>query len=293
MHLRIQLGKLDSGFEPTPKLRGLNQQTTVTLLGRLHEALIAPFRDQLDGRHLVIAPHGFLHTLPFHALRDGDDYLVDEFSVSYAPSGTVLHLCSVREAKPGHGALVMGVPDEKAPLIEEEARAVANILPDSTLLLGDRASHENLVRYGEDRRVIHIATHGLLRRDNPMFSAIRLGSSRLSVFDLYKLKLRADLVVLSGCSTGLSSVRGSDELVGLTRGLLYAGARAVLVSLWDVNDDSTCRFMTTFYGYLLKSLSPAAALRQAQCELREQFPHPYHWAPFILVGRVENQQDAN
>lgn len=288
MLLRTQLGKLASRVEPTAKLRAFNLQTTQVVLERLHRALVEPVRAELDGRHLVIAPHGFLHHLPFHALRQGDRHLVDDFSISYAPSATVLHLCSVRKFERGRGALVLGVPDTKAPLIEEEARTVAQILPDSRLFLGADASHETLVRYGGDCRILHLATHGLFRRDNPMFSAIRLGASRLSVFDLYKLKLRADLVVLSGCSTGLNSVQGSDELVGLTRGLLYAGARTVMVSLWDVNDDSTSRFMSLFYRHLSDSRTAADALRKTQLETRRKYPHPYHWAAFVLIGSVDD-----
>ena len=90
---------------------------------------------------------------------------------------------------------------------------------------------------------MHIATHGMFRRDNPMFSSIRLGDGPLSVYDLYELRLSAELVTLSGCGTGLSVVVGGDEQLGLVRGLLYAGARAVLLTLWDAYDSSTADFM--------------------------------------------------
>lgn len=117
-----------------------------------------------------------------------------------------------------------------------------------------------------------------------MFSAIRLGTSRLSLFDLYNLRLRADLAVLSGCATGLSAVHGADELVGLTRGLLYAGARSVMVSLWDINDESTFRFMPRFYRHLAAGEPPVRALNLAQRQLLREYPHPYYWAPFVLTG---------
>ena len=90
---------------------------------------------------------------------------------------------------------------------------------------------------------MHIATHGMFRRDNPMFSSIRLGDGPLSVYDLYELRLSAELVTLSGCGTGLSGVVGGDEQLGLVRGLLYAGARGVLLTLWDAYDSSTADFM--------------------------------------------------
>src|SRR6185436_12164527 len=137
----------------------------------------------------------------------------------------------------GQGApMVMGVPDPATPFIAEEARAVATVLPGARVFMGADATVERLRTIGATSRLLHVATHGRFRRDNPMFSSIRLGSGPLSVFDLYQLRLSADLVTLSGCSTGLNAVEGGDELLGLVRGLLYAGARSVLLTLWDVHD---------------------------------------------------------
>lgn len=131
----------------------------------------------------------------------------------------------------------------------------------------------------------NLAAHGLFRRDNPLFSAIRLFDSRLTLLDLYHLPLSAELVVLSGCSTGLNVVIGGDELLGLMRGVLLAGAHGVMVSLWDVKDISTAQCMERFYRYLLCGSHKAAALQRAMQELREEYPHPYFWAPFLLAGR--------
>jgi CHAT domain-containing protein len=128
----------------------------------------------------------------------------------------------------------------------------------------------------------------LFRRDNPMFSSIRLGDSHTSLFDLYQIPLSAELVTLSGCSTGLNAVVGGDELVGLMRGLLHAGAQGILVSLWDVHDRSTSEFMTAFYRRLQSVENKAEALRAAMRELRDDYPHPYYWAPFILVGKYRS-----
>jgi len=118
-----------------------------------------------------------------------------------------------------------------------------------------------------------------------MFSSIRLGSSQLSLFDIYQLRLSSELTTLSGCSTGLNVVEGGDELIGLVRGLLYAGTQAVLASLWDVNDKSTAEFMKSFYERLRKNPNKALALQEAMRKLRENYPHPYYWAPFILIGK--------
>src|SRR6202000_1561051 len=122
----------------------------------------------------------------------------------------------------------------------------------------------------------HIATHGFFRTDNPMFSAVRLGDSNLSLYDLYDLQLPVELLTLSGCATGLNVVAAGDELLGLSRGLLYAGAQTLLLTLWDVHDGSTAEFMRRFYTHLAGGTSKAAALREAILELRERYPHPWH-----------------
>jgi CHAT domain-containing protein len=103
---------------------------------------------------------------------------------------------------------------------------------------------------------------------------------------LYRLRLSAELVTLSGCATGLNVVVGGDEILGLTRGLLYAGAHALLLTLWDVNDESTAAFMPAFYRELAgEPVNKAEALGRAMRELREARPHPYYWAPFVMSGK--------
>ena len=119
-----------------------------------------------------------------------------------------------------------------------------------------------------------------------MFSGVRLGTSYLSLYDLYHLRLPVELITLSGCATGLNVVAAGDELLGLVRGLLYAGAQSLLLTLWEVHDRSTADFMTSFYRRLQQQGNKALALQGAMLELRDQSPHPYFWAPFELVGKV-------
>ena len=118
-----------------------------------------------------------------------------------------------------------------------------------------------------------------------MFSSISLGDSNLNLFDLYQLNLPCELVTLSGCGTGLNTVVGGDELLGLVRGLLYAGAQGVLVTLWDVNDRSTAEFMRLFYEAFRTNRNKARAVQEAMAEIRRRYVHPYYWAPFVLVGK--------
>jgi CHAT domain-containing protein len=110
----------------------------------------------------------------------------------------------------------------------------------------------------------------------------------LSLYDLYELQLPVELLTLSGCGTGLNVVAAGDELLGLTRGLLCAGAQTVLLSLWDVHDRTTAEFMSSFYRQLAQEWEKGAALQRAMLELRARNPHPYFWAPFVLVGKAFN-----
>jgi len=285
LRLQFQLDKFRLGSDYQRSFREPMLAATLAHLEELRRMLIEPLRPFLQTQHLIIAPHGFLHNLPFHALCTDGRYLADEFSISYAPSASVYSLCSGREACFSNQSLVMGIPDADAPDIEAEVRQAAAALPNARLFVGSEATEGALRTHGPSSRFIHIATHGLFRRDNPMFSAIRLGDTDLSLFDLYQMPLSSELVTLSGCSTGRNVVLGGDELVGLMRGLFYAGAQGILVSLWDVHDRSTAEFMTAFYGRLQSHPNKAEALRSAMCELRREYPHPYYWAPFILVGK--------
>ena len=165
---------------------------------------------------------------------------------------------------------------------------MAAAIPGAILSVGTEGQDIVLRQEGPQSRFIHIAAHGLFREDNPLFSSVVLGDSRLSLFDLYDLQLSAELVTLSGCGTGLNVVVGGDELIGLVRGLLYAGAKAVLVSLWDVHDESTATLIEMFYQAMPKATDKAQALRLAMIQLRETHPHPYFWAPFSLTGKFQN-----
>ena len=286
--LDFQIGKFRLGGDYVREFEKPLLEAVQSHLGNLYRELIAPLHKRLQCRHLVIVPHGILHYLPFHALFDGERYLIDSFTLSYSPSATVFALCQEKAAFASGPPLVMGVPDTRAPFIHEEVVAVSQTLLGAALFLGREASEETLQKKGSLSRAIHLATHGTFRQDNPMFSGIRLGNAYLSLYDLYQLKVECDLFTLSGCATGANVVASGDELLGLTRGLLHAGARSVLLTLWNVNDRCTADFMTAFYRRWQTEGSKPKALRAAMLELRERYPHPYYWAPFTLTGQISS-----
>lgn len=284
--LQFQLSKFRLDPKYIEKFSEPLLEATRAHLHSLYQELIAPIREHLRSRHLVIVQHELLHHIPFHALYDGDSYLIDRFSVSYAPSASIYALCQLKNASVGGAPLILGLPDAQAPSIRAEVEALGAMLPGSHLFVGDQATEWVLRSHGSSSNIIHIATHGYFRQDNPMFSSIRLGDSQLSLYDLSHLHLPAELVVLSGCATGLNAITPGDELIGLARGLLRAGAHSLVLSLWDVHDESTKDFMIGFYKRLQQGLPKPSALQQAMIELREKHPHPYHWAPFSLIGKA-------
>lgn len=192
------------------------------------------------------------------------------------------------------------VPLPRLPASRQEAEAIAALVPDSHRKLAlDFAAcraavlDEELSQY----RYVHFATHGLLDNEHPELSALvfslvdRQGVAQdglLRTMEVFNLKLNAELVVLSGCRTALGKEIKGEGLMGLTRGFMYAGARRVLASLWQVHDTATAELMKRFYQGMLgeQKLSPAAALRAAQIGMwRDTRWHaPYYWAAFTLQG---------
>lgn len=273
--------ELDAGRTPDPA-------PVREHLRELYTLLISPVEPLLTScSHLILAPHRELHGLPFAALDDGSRALIDRFTLSATPSALVLAMARRRRRagdSSGSGALVMAVPDSRAPRIAEEAEIVAGALPGSRVFLGRAATAEKFRSLAPQSRVVHLATHGIFRRDNPMFSALEMADERFHLLDLSHLRLRTDLLTLSACNTGSGVAIGGDELVGLVRGFLEAGAKSLLATLWEIDDTSAREFMGDFYRRMAGGESAAKAVRGAMLSARERFPHPYHWAAYLLAG---------
>ena len=284
--LRFQFAKFRLGAEYAQQFHEPLLRATLSHLQHLYAQLISPLRIPAGVRHLIFVPHGPLHYLPFHALHSGEHYLCDQYSVSYSPSAALFALCQQKPTPASKASLVFGIPDERAPLILREVESVATLLPRAELFVGKQASTNVLRDRGPETATLHIATHGIYRQDNPMFSSIKLGDGHLNLYDLYQMRLAAKLVTLSGCATGMNFVAEGDELLGLQRGLFSAGATSLLLSLWDVHDHSTAELMREFYQGYVRSGDMAGSLQTAMLRLRAERPHPYFWAPFVLVGKL-------
>jgi CHAT domain-containing protein len=260
-------------------------EVTTHYLQQLHKTLVEPLLPKISTPHIVIVPHGSLHHLPFHAFYDGSSYLIDRFEITYAPSASVLRYCMEKADVADGRPLIVGVADTNAPMVDLEVSALKSLFPEATVLAGEQAGREAFSRAARNASFVHIATHATCRRDNPMFSSFKLADGYVTALDLFSMNCQANLVALSGCQTGLGEVAESDDLLGLTRGFLYAGARSLLMSLWTVSDESTVALMNEFYKEWRAGATRASALQAAMQTVRSTYPHPFDWAPFILVGK--------
>jgi len=165
------------------------------------------------------------------------------------------------------------------------------------VLVREQATETAVKEYGGNFRYLHFATHGEFDEEEPLASRLILGpddsnDGSLTVGEIYDLELDADLVTLSACETGIGQIANGDDVVGLTRGFLYAGSRAVVASLWPVSDQATERLMREFYAGLDRS-NARDSLRRAQIGLQQEgLPHPYYWAAFQLTGAAVGMPTA-
>jgi CHAT domain-containing protein len=260
------------------------------ILQKLYLLLMAPLAAELAPyQRLIIVPHGPLHYLPFQTLHDGRAHLLERHEVCYLPGASFLRYC--REAQPADDGLLAVGHSYEGRLFHavREAQAVAHLWQGQAVL-EDAATLAQIRKQAPRSRILHLATHGDFRPDNPLFSGLALADGWLTTLDIFTLRLRASLVTLSACQTGRSVVGGGDELLGLMRAFLSAGAASLVSTLWAVEDRSTAQLMHTFYQKLAQGWTKGSALRQAQLQFihgqpeAEKYRHPYFWGPFFLVG---------
>lgn len=262
----------------------------------LYARLIKPIEAITAKPRLLIVAHAALHYLPFAALHDGNAFLIDRASLRFLPSASVVKYLRTGKTAKTAGLLALGNPDLGDPkydlrFAEEEALAVTQTVPLSRALVRKEATESALREFGSGFAYLHFATHGEFNAEAPLKSALLLAKDDksdglLTVGKLYSMRMDADLVTLSACETGLGKIASGDDVVGLTRGFLYAGASSIVASLWKVDDRGTAALMNRFYQNLKDGREKREALRQAQIDTRAVLPHPFYWAAFQLTGNA-------
>jgi CHAT domain-containing protein/Tfp pilus assembly protein PilF len=264
---------------------------------------------------LVVIPTGRLGIIPFEALpykspnvtSFGDArYLIERFAIRYEFSaGLLLQKSKSTTTKPP--AILLCAPvnfPEKdnlndLPGTESEVKSISQLFASknqkSALLLGAKANEQEVKRQSlKDYSLIHFATHGVVDEKSPELSRIFLQNNsssedgNLFAGEIYNLEMDANLVTLSACQTGLGKISKGEGVIGLSRALVYAGAKNIIVSFWSVADESTSELMKDFYQRLLNQPETgySQTLREAKISLMktEKYSSPYYWAPFILIG---------
>lgn len=274
----FQAGENEAGqfLSTSDKVRSLNETD--------YQLFFAPFIAPLwacrlsskdlmteEGDIIWLVPHNFLHYLPLHALKVGVDdrcdgrYLIERNPVCYTPSASVMKYCRAKRKGKRKTALVLG--DSRSDLAHacEEASTVAGLF-DTTPYLQERATKslikQKLEQEGESFDILHFCCHGRFRQDDALKSCIVLAPEgegdeewNLTAEEILQLQMQAELVTLSACETGINENRPGDELIGLTRALIYAGTPSVIVSLWNANDLSSSLLMEHFYNKFRQTTS--------------------------------------
>lgn len=287
---------------------------------RLHDLLLGPAREALAGRRtLAVVPDGPLWELPFQALAPSErTFLAEERAVFYAPSAGVLaaasRLAGERRRRPAERALfAVGNPLVAAATAEQVRSAHRGVtlgpLPDaeaevaalaglygaerSTVVTGAAAAEARIKVEAGRHRVLHFATHGILDDREPLYSNLVVApggdgaeDGLVEAWELMRLDLDADLVVLSACQTARGRVGAGEGMIGLAWALLVAGSPATIASQWEVDSAATSRLMVELHRRLLAGSPKAQALREASLALMkdERYRHPFYWAGFVLVG---------
>jgi CHAT domain-containing protein len=302
------------------------------LAAQLYNTLLKPAQAQLRNiSNLVIVPDDVLWELPFQALQSAPHrFLVQDYAISYAPSLTVLREMSKKkksaaspatllalgnpnigkETKNRVEAVYMGEKLEPLPEAERQVKALAQLYGarQSKTYIGTEAREERVKQEASRYKILHLATHGILNNTSPMYSHLVLSQSLgnvnedglLEAWEIMKLDLNADLVVLSACDTARGKVSAGEGVIGLSWSLFVAGCPSVVVSQWKVESSSTTELMLEFHRRLKGNVGEAKtpteeskarpgkseAMRQAALKLLKspEYSHPFYWAAFIVVG---------
>jgi CHAT domain-containing protein/tetratricopeptide (TPR) repeat protein len=261
----------------TPPSRAADKER-VWLRERLSQVLVQPVADSLrEARLLVCVPTRSLHYLPMSTLLLDGEPLLRHLAVAYAPSATVLSFLSRRSwSGPGRVA-ALGTQ------FKEEAETVATMFG-AEPFVGPAATVQRFLRCCRENDTVHFAGHGYFDQSDALSSGLVLHDGLLTAREILMNRMRAGLVTLGACQTGVSETTGGDDVIGLVRAFLHAGAASLVASLWKVESNPTQTMMEAFYRGLRDGRSRMAALHDAQLVVAGEYGAPFFWAPFLLFG---------
>jgi CHAT domain-containing protein/tetratricopeptide (TPR) repeat protein len=300
----------------------------VSLGRKFYNILIEPCLEYTDRRNLTIVPDGAITYIPFECLVTEDTeteyinyltlpYMIRDFSVGYSHSSTLMFNERLRSKSPKKkvlafapmyafndyeldAALMRQVIEDKeimAPLVGtiKEVQSINETVP-ADVFINEQATEANFKKNASDYNVLHLAMHTIMKDDDPLNSLLAftdapedsLEDNRLYAYEIYNLKLNADMAVLSSCNSGFGKMQKGEGMMSLARGFIYAGCPSIVMTLWQVADKSSSELMTSFYKYLRKGKSKQEAMRHAKIDYLENSDNltsnPYFWSGFVVLG---------
>ena len=263
----------------------------------LYRILFTPVKTLIGNKTTIgIIPHRSLFYLPFQALKGEDGFLVDQYNLFYVPSASVYSYCLGKNRGNQESYLGFGNPSFEGkdlpslPLSAEEVKIAAQNFPCNDVFIDKEATETKFKEICSDFDVIHLSTHGLADDQRPLYSIICLAkdeqnNGEVRAYEVFSLDLKANLVALGACETGLGKLSEAEGLIGLVRSFLYAGTPTVIASLWSVYDRPTMELFINFFKYWKKEgMTKVEALGRAQRELAKEYGLPVAWAGFIMIG---------
>jgi tetratricopeptide (TPR) repeat protein len=285
-HLHLQVDSLAATASRPLGGQAFLRRSAETKLKEIHSLLLRPLlRGFPSTGRLTIVPHDLLHQVPFECLHDGERTIDAGWRITRCPTADFLIERRTRTRRPSGGkTVVIAGTRPGSPFIEREARRVLGSWdPSRSELLVDPTSEDALTAMRE-AQVIHVTAHGNFREDNPLFSTLHLGREVLFLADILETPLTAELAVLSSCDSGRAFSGLGDALLGVAHAFLAAGAERLVASLWRVHDQATASWMESFHRALREGGDAATARRQACETVREEWPHPFYWGGFSVLG---------
>jgi CHAT domain-containing protein len=259
----------------------------------LYLFLIQPVLSGIRGEHLVIIPHEDLYYIPFQVLQDPSDgtYIGERFRISYAPSATIL--LGLNKAGSLAGEKLLAVADPSIGQAQQEVTAIARMYPGGHKVVSDALVRETDIKaWVADYNVLHLSVHGEFTPQEPLLSHLKLAEGgqddgKLTAAEMFGLPLEGvRLAVLSACETGQAEATHANEVLGMMRALLYAGANTLILSSWRVDAASTALWMEAFYQEAqTRPVSEAARLALEVVKRHPRYGHPYYWGPFVMIGK--------
>jgi CHAT domain-containing protein len=305
-----------------------NYRRYVNLGHKFYQILIEPCLAYTDKRSFTIIPDGAITYIPFEGLitkvTDTEyvnyidlPYMIKDYSIGYSHSSTLLFSERYQTKSPEDKVLAFAPLyvnpldridtaqyrhfDENTELLFplvgtiKEVQSINETVP-AKVFINEKATEANFKKNASDYNILHLAMHTIMRDDNPLYSLLAftnleedsIEDNRLFAYEIYNMKLNAQMAVLSSCSSGFGEMKKGEGMMSLARGFIYAGCPSIIMTLWQVADKSSSDLMTSFYKYLKRGKSKQEAMRMAKIDYLEKADdltsNPYFWSGFVVLG---------